>query len=403
MRDVLSLSRRQEAWRLSRCINLIPSENITSPQVRSLLSSDFGHRYSLPVKAEIHGSFVENAYRGTRYLDEVEALGEDLARQLFAAGYATLKPLSGHVSGLITLISTCRPGDHILVVGPGDGGYDGYGPDYLPRVLGLGVDYLPFDRTRWNLRVEECSRLIEESKPRLVMLGASLFLFPYEMTDLRQACDASGSILAYDASHVMGLIAGGKFQRPLEEGADVVLGSTHKSLFGPQGGIIAARTELQHRLERSITWKALDNAHWNRIAALTQALLEARKFGKVYAKAVVANAQRLARELDKRGMGVRFRQEGYTRSPQVLLDGAVVREGFGYTMNDLAVKLESSNIIVDAVGRLGTNEVTRMGAGEEEMAEIADCIVRCASGEDVAAEVGRIRQGLKLSYAFEEE
>ncbi len=396
------MARQQEKWRLESCINLIPSENVTSPQVRALLASDFAHRYSLPVHDLIHGSFVENAYRGTRYLDEVESLGEEVACELFKAGYVTLKPLSGHVSGFVTLISTCRRGDEIMVVGPGDGGYDGYGPEYVPKLLGLDVGYLPFDRSRWNLRVEEACGAIEESKPRLVILGASLFLFPYELSPLRKACDTAEAILAYDASHVMGLIAGGEFQRPLEEGVDIVLGSTHKSLFGPQGGLILAKEELEDSIRGSITWKALDNAHWNRIAALTQAFLEAKEFGSEYARAVIRNARWLGRELDKRGIPLRFGKEGYTRSPQLLMDQEELQKRFGRSLNDLAVLLEKSNIIVDAVGRLGTNEVTRMGASEDDMSAIADCIPMCLEGEDVSGEVAQIRKGLRLSYYFQD-
>ncbi len=401
-RDILAIARDQDKWRKDRSINLIPSENVTSPQVRTLLASDFGHRYSLRVNAEIHGSYVENAYRGTRYLDEAEALGTDLARELFDASYATLKPLSGHLSALVTLMATCNPGDKYLAIGPADGGYDGYGPDYLPRMLGLDVEFLPFDDERWNIRTDAACEMIEDSAPRLVVLGASLFTFPYELPALRRACDSGGALLAYDASHVMGVIAGGEFQRPLREGVDIVLGSTHKSLFGPQGGLIVAREGLETRLEESLTWKAVDNAHWNRIAALAQALLETREFGKAYARAVVRNARTLARELDEKGVPVRFREAGYTQSPMLLLDGPRLLEEFGVTLNDLAIALEANDIITDAVGRIGTNEITRMGATESTMADIADCIWRCAKGEEVKKEVARIRGTLGLSYCFQD-
>lgn len=401
-RDVLAIARDQGRWRKERTINLIPSENVTSPQVRALLASDFGHRYSLQVNAEIHGTFMENAYRGTRYLDEVEALGTGLARELFNASYATLKPLSGHISALVTLIATCKPGDRYLAISPEDGGYDGYGPEYLPRLLGLDVEFLPFDSEHWNVHVDAASEMIEDSTPRLVVLGASLFTFPYELSPLRRACDSAGALLAYDASHVMGLIAGGEFQRPLDEGVDIVLGSTHKSLFGPQGGLIVAKEGLATRLDESLTWKAVDNAHWNRIAALAQALLETKEFGKAYAHAVGRNAKTLARELDERGVPVKFRNEGYTRSPMLLLDGTRVQEEFGVTLNDLAIALEANDIITDAVGRIGTNEITRMGAGESTMADVADCILHCAQGEDVREEVARIRGTLGLSYYFED-
>lgn len=403
MRDPLGLARDQEAWRLRRTINLIASENVTSPQVRALLGSDFGHRYSLPVHREIHGSFVDNAYRGTRYLDEMEALGEEVARRLFGADFVTLKPLSGHVSGFVALLATCRRGDTVSVVSPDDGGYDGYGTHSLPGVLGLRVSNLPFDRERWNVDAERAAREIRESQPRLVMVGASLILFPYDLAPLREACDQVGALLGYDASHVVGLMAGGAFQRPFPEGVDLLFGSTHKSLFGPQGGFLAARAALEDSLRESLIWKALDNAHWNRIAALTQALLEAEAFGADYAEAVVRNAQRLARELDGRGLKVLAAADGFTASPQVLLDGQALRENFGLTPNELAARLERNDIIVDAVGRFGTNEVTRMKATEGDMAKIADSIVRSARGEDVQEEVAAIRKDWKLHYLLEQE
>ncbi|MFQ6012380.1 MAG: serine hydroxymethyltransferase [Thermoplasmata archaeon] len=403
MRDLLGLAREQEAWRLGRAINLIASENVTSPQVRALLGSDFGHRYSLPLHREIRGSFVENAYRGTRFLDEMEAGGEAVARRLFGAGFATLKPLSGHVSGFVVLAATCRRGDAILVVDPSDGGYDGYGPENLPGLLGLRVAYLPFRRDRWNLRVEEATAKIREVKPRLVIVGASLFLFPYDLPPLREACDRVDARLAYDASHVLGLIAGDAFQHPLAEGADLLLGSTHKSLFGPQGGLLASREAEGEALQENLVWRAQDNAHWNRVAALAQALGEAEAFGAAYAQAVIRNARRLAGELDAGGLAVRAADQGYTASPQILLDGPAVQEAFDLTLNDLAGILERNDLIVDAVGRLGTNEVTRMGATEEDMAEVADCILRSARGEDTRKDVARIREGWKLSYVFEEK
>lgn len=401
MRDPLALAREQEAWRLGRCLNLIASENVTSPQVRSLLASDFGHRYTLPFHGTIHGIQVENAYMGTRYADAVEALGEDLARRLLGADYASLKPLSGHLSAFTLLAATCRPGDTVLVVDPRDGGYDGYGRDYLPRTLGLQADFLPFDRGRWNVATEEACRQIEATRPRLVILGASLLLFPYDLPPIRQACDAAGSLLAYDGSHVLGLLLAGRFQRPFAEGVDVVVGSTHKSLFGPQGGLLAARASAQPLFPDS-TWRAQDNAHWHRIAALAQALREVEAFGAAYADAVLRNARALARALHKEGLAVRLPERGHTRSPQLLLDPGPLEEGFGLTPPALAQALERNDVIVDAVGRLGTNELTRMGATEADMGAVAEAMVAAARGEDVREAVAQVRGRLRLAFCFEE-
>lgn len=344
---------------------------------------------------------MENAYYGTRYLDQVESLGEEWARELFQADYATLKPLSGHIAGLITLLATCDRGDTILTISPQNGGYDGYGPAYLPGMLGLEVKPLPFDDGVWNLDAQEAARLIEDTRPRLVLVGTSFLLFPYDLQPLRRACDDAGSTLAYDGSHVLGLMAGGEFQQPLEEGADILFGSTHKSLFGPQGGMIASRKEAGDEVAKSMVWRAFDNAHWNRIAALTQALGETREFGSEYARMVIANARRLGQELDTRGIPARFREMGFTRSPQLLLDPDALREELGLAPGGLGSTLEKNNIIVDSVGRLGTNEVTRMGAREEDMGAIADLIARAAQGEMVSREVVALRQTFKLSYIFE--
>src|SRR2546428_7763604 len=139
MRDVLDLVAKHDDWRLRRTINLIPSENVTSEQVRSILASDLGDRYTLPWGKEWHGYTVENSYRGTRYLDEIESLGESLARDVFRAKHATLKPMSGHLAGMMLLSSLSSRGDRILVLDSRHGGVDGDLPGRPPGKLGLEV------------------------------------------------------------------------------------------------------------------------------------------------------------------------------------------------------------------------------------------------------------------------
>ena len=362
--------------------NLQASENVTSPAVRRILASDLGHRYTLPSRDS--AGEPRNDYGGTRFIDEVEALGESFAREVFGAALATLKPLGGHVAGLVALLATCDRGDRILVLDARHGGYDGYTSKYLPDILGLRAEVLPFDEARWTVDAERAASAILEARPKLVLLGGSLILFPYNLRWLRGACDDIGAVLAYDGSHVLGLIAGGEFQRPLDEGADLLFGSTHKSFFGPQGALLLAnRDDMFGRVLENLTWRALDNAHWNRIAATAQALAEAKAFGAVYAKQVVANAQSLATQLDKRGVPVKFRALGYTRSHQVHLDARRLESEMGLRPDEFSRRLEANDIIVDRIGRVGTSEVTRMGAREEEMQDLAALIARAARGEDV--------------------
>lgn len=401
MRDVLDLVERHNEWRLKRCLNLVPSENVTSEHVRAILGSDLAHRYTLPWGQEWQGYFVENSYRGTRYLDEIESLGERLAREVFSARHATLKPLSGHLAGMLTLISTCRRGDAILVLDARHGGYDGYQPDAMPAMLGLRAGFLPFDESAWTIDASRAADRIREERPRLVLIGGSFIPFPHDLGPLRRACDDVGARIAYDASHVLGLIAGGEFQDPLREGCDLLFGSTHKSFFGPQGGLVCTNSgDLFERILECVTWRIEDNAHWNRIAATAQALLEMKAFGREYARRVVANAQALGRELDSLGFPVRFRDRGFTRSHQLVYDIDRLRDAWGLTPNEFSVRLEANDIIVDSVARLGTQEVTRMGAVEAHMAVLADLLVRGGRGEDVRKEVSELRSELELTFVF---
>ncbi|MFQ6127956.1 MAG: serine hydroxymethyltransferase [Thermoplasmata archaeon] len=401
MPRVLEFIRRHEKWRLEDCINLIASENVTSEAARRILASDFGHRYTLPLNTDIHGVFVENAYRGTRYIDRVESYGESIAQEIFECGFSSLKPLSGHLSSILLVLSCCRKGETIMPIRPEDGGYDGYAPEYIPRILGLECEYLPFDSATGNIDYDIAAERIRDVSPSLVVIGASFFLFPYDLKRLREACDDSGARLGYDASHVLGLIAGGEFQRPFKEGVDIVIGSTHKSFFGPQGGIFLTDEEdLFNEAKRNIKWRLVDNAHWNRIAALTLALEETREFGRAYASQCVRNALALARQLHENGIPVKHENEGFTRSCQVLLDGDRIQSELGLTMNDLAIMLEKSNIIIDAVGRMGVSEATRLGANEAHMRELASLISRCVSGEDVSGEVKTLRSSLSITFCF---
>ncbi|MGI0148656.1 MAG: serine hydroxymethyltransferase, partial [Thermoplasmata archaeon] len=196
MPDVPSLADRHERWRRDSCLNLQPSENFLSPQVLRVLGSDLASRYTLPWNADYHGARLENAYGGTKYLDEIEGIGEQLARDVFGAKHASLKPLSGHVAALLLLLSTTEPGDRILIIDSKHGGYDGYMPAYVPDVLGgRKVDFLPFRESTWRLDTSNAARMIRKEKPRLVVLGQSFLLFPYELAPLRKAADAAKSIL----------------------------------------------------------------------------------------------------------------------------------------------------------------------------------------------------------------
>ena len=399
--DLHDLVKAHETWRLREAVNLQASENVMSESARALLGTDFGHRYTLPEHLVPTLAGLKNAYRGTKYTDAVEILSEGLAREVFRAAHASVKPLSGHLAGFLLLQSVCKRGDRVLVIAAEHGGYDGYMPGFLPEYLGLQVDFLPFDVRAWNLDVKAAADMIIEAKPRLVLLGASLILFPYNLRWLRGACDDVGAVLGYDASHVLGLIAGGEFQQPMVEGVDVLSASTHKSFPGPQGGLfLSNRKDLFDRAMQTFLWRIQDNAHWNRIASTAQVLLETKSFGASYAKQVIANSKALGRQLDMWRFPVKFASLGYSQTHQLHVDMSGLRDSWGLTAAQFADRLESNNLIVDAVGRIGTAEITRMGATEEEMQTVAGLVARAAQGEDVRSEVADLRARLRISYVF---
>ncbi len=245
---------------------------------------------------------------------------------------------------------------------------------------------------RWpgfSVDADRAVATIREERPNAVVLGQSFFLFPYPLREIAEAAHAIDALVFYDASHVLGLIAGGEFQDPLREGADVVFGSTHKSFPGPQGGLLYTdREDLFAQLDPALVWRIFDNAHWNRIAGLAQTLLELERCGAEYARTVVANAQGLARSLSDLGMPLIAESLGFTRSHQIHLDRPRLESSAHLRAGALARRLERQRLLIDLVGRIGTAEVTRLGLTPSDMPRLADLLVRAGlRSERVGVEV----------------
>jgi glycine hydroxymethyltransferase len=180
-----------------------------------------------------------------------------------------------------------------------------------------------------------------------------------------------------------------------------MVGSTHKSFFGPQGGIILADREHGETMKAKIYPRFVDNAHWNRIAALTLALAEMKSFGRAYAEQVIRNSRALAKALYDYGFPVKCPDLGFTQSHQVILDYGSAEQG-----RKIAERLQEANIIVDCAIRLGTCEVTRRGMGEAEMLKIAELIKRAAvdmeNPEAIRRDVAKLcSEFSRVKYCFE--
>jgi glycine hydroxymethyltransferase len=389
--ELLSLVKKHEEWRGKQCLNLIPSENVMSPAVRGLLSSELGHRYTAR----------DRFYMGTRFTDEIELYGEETARKVFKAETANLRPLSGHIADLTFLASFAKSNDRFMCISPENGGYPGLWKDALAGLLNLKALPFPFLKEDMNIIVDDAVKDIKRLKPKSVIFGASLITFPYPVRELAEVARLNGACVGFDGSHVLGLIAGEQFQDPLKEGAHALFGSTHKTLFGPQGGIILADKEHGEIMKEKIYPGIVDNAHWNRIAALALALAETKEFGKAYAKQVVRNAQVLAKALYDYGFPVVCPHLGFTRSHQLIMNYGDYERG-----RSVAEKLQQANVIVDCAVRIGTCEVTRRGMKEKEMLKIAELIKRTLIDEEKPERIKKEILGFsgafqKIQYCFE--
>ncbi|MDG6902128.1 MAG: serine hydroxymethyltransferase [Nitrososphaerota archaeon] len=412
-KSVISKVRSHERW-FSESLPMIASENLASEPVRRVLSSDLGHRYA-------EGWPGERVYAGCRYIDQIELQAIALGKKLFRAEHVDVRPVSGVVANLAVYSAFTNPGDTMMALSIPNGGHISHGKkDFggsAGAVHGLEVAYFAFDKESMNIDVDETKKRIAALPSlKLAMFGCSLFLFPHPIKELEQAIHDKGGVICYDAAHVAGLIAGGQFQDPLHEGAQVMTFSTHKVLFGPQGGAIASNAGLAEPLKKAVFPGLTSNHHLNNVAAKAMVFAEFLQFGSRYARDVVKNAQTLAGRLAALGEKVLGEKNGYTMSHQVALD--ITKYSDGGVVEKL---LEDQNIICNREPipgdlqagrhytnpggiRLGVAELTRLGMGKSEMREVAE-IVHVALGgtkrRETVARVRELRKGFqKVKYSF---
>lgn len=387
----------QDAWRGST-LNLIASENVLSGAARSVLGGDLHHRY-----AEGHPG--ARYYEGTKYVDEIERQVEEACRRLFRCGFADVRPISGTVSNEAVFSKLVPRGATVIAHKVATGGHISH--DRMGSLGKRTEKILPWPvlADGFTMDVDAAKALIAAEKPVMAVLGRSLILFPEPVAALREAATSAGTRLVYDGAHVLGLVAAGEFQDPLGEGADVLTGSTHKTFFGPQRGLVLSRStdaDLLKSIDRGVFPGATSNHHLFSLPALLVATLEMEAFGSAYAKAVIANARTLARALSRRGLPPACPDLGFTSSHQVALDVSAWGGG-----REVATRLSSEDVIcnmnlmpgesgknaMNPKGlRLGVQELTRFGMGAAEMDEVARLLDEAiVDRKPVAADVHRLR------------
>ena len=416
---ILLLMKEHHTW-FNKSIPLIASENIPSTAVREAIISDFGNRYA-------EGWPGERVYAGCNYIDQVELICNDLAEIVFGAEFADCRATSGVVANLAIYAAFSKPGDYMIASSIPTGGHISHGKKEhsgtAGLVHGLNIEHYPFSKEEMTIDVDATKKKIEDmcndhKAPSIGMFGGSLFLFPHPVKELADFMHDHNMYINYDGAHVAGLIAGGQFQDPLKEGADSMTMSSHKTLWGPQGGIIVSLQKYSESIKKAVFPGTTSSHHLHHVAGKAIALAESLEFGKDYAKQVIKNAKAIAGDLANLGFDVLAEKKGYTASHQLAVD--VSKFGDGGTIER---NLEKANIILNRqllpgdikAGRhymhpsgirIGVPEITRLGMKESEMKEIANFIKRVVIDKQdpslIANNVADFRKEFhKIHYAFD--
>jgi glycine hydroxymethyltransferase len=412
--DVDQVLNKHNTWRGS-CLNMIASENIASPTVRRFLASDLGGRY--PTYGD---DPRQRNYLGTQYMAEVEIAALDLAREIYNADYVDFRPLGGEVAGVAVILGLVNPGDTVMETGDGFGGQRVATKLVTANLLRdlIRIEFIPYDPETHDIDVPCMIEKMRQFKPKLVILGRSHILFPDTIKPLRMIADEIDAYLAYDFSHISGLVTGKTFPNPLDHGVDVVMGGHTKSLPGPQGGLYFTRSEdIYRKVRRGLYPPIVCNHHLERAAALAATYLEMREFGEAYAGQVGRNSAALGAALAEVDLESQYPERGYSQSHQVLVDVSAYGEG-----KEIAKALEAANIICGPgdiprptwasegrarIGlRLGTQELTRIGMREGDMLVVANLMRRVIldrePGTLVSQDVAEFVSGFtELKFCFD--
>lgn len=399
--QIRSLVKKHQELR-AHGLNMNCSENATSRLVREMLASDAGRRISYTSSAKPYG--------GTKHLDKALDVCAELARKLFGADNVALWPLTGGVAVVSVFFAFARPGDTVMAIHPSNGGW----PELIfTREGWYRANYFTNREGEIGIDVDAAIQDIYKHKPKVVMLGATIILFPTPIKELVKAAEEVGATTFYDAVQDLGLIAGGQFQDPFREGCHLIAGGTNKSFPGPHRGIILTKgdEDASKRLNEISGQAPFDpfiQSSYDLAATISVgiSLAEMIEYGRDYAKQIVSNCKALARALCSEGISMAYPERGFTEShmgfQRVSKSLPVSPEGF-----EAKRKLEEAGIFVDAVVRYSTNELTRLGMKETEMKDVARLVRKVlidnVDPKKVASEVEElVSQFQTLRYCFED-
>ena len=393
---------RNEFKRQSETLELIASENLTSPAILEALGTLLTNKYA-------EGYPGRRYYGGTgEVIDKIETLAVERAKQLFGADYVNVQPHSGSQANAAVYMAACQPGDRVMGMDLSAGGHLTHGSPAnfsgkLYEIHSYGVD-----QETERIDYDAVQKLAEEVRPKMLLAGFSAYSRVIDWGRMREIADSVGAVFFVDMAHVAGLVAGGVYPSPIPH-ADITSTTTQKTLRGAWGAIILCRNDWQKAIDSAVFPGTQGGPLMHAIAAKAVCFGEAlRPEFKVYAKQVVANAKAMAGRLTERGLRL---VSGGTDNHLMLIDlrpqkrtGKQVQdiaEGVGITLNRNSIPFDDASKFNPSGVRVGTPLVTTRGMKQAEMVVIADCIADLVERIDDPATLDSVHErALELCRKF---
>jgi glycine hydroxymethyltransferase len=382
---------RHETSRQATGIELIASENFVSAAVLEAVGSVMTNKYA-------EGYPGKRYYGGCEFVDVVESLAIARAKSLFGAEHANVQAHSGAQANMSVYLTLLKPGDVVLGMNLAHGGHLTHG--HPLNFSGKLYTIVPYGVRQEDERIDydELSRLADEHKPKMIMVGASAYPRVIDFARIREVADRVGAPMVVDMAHIAGLVAAGVHPSPVPH-ADFVTTTTHKTLRGPRGGLVLCRAQYAKDLDRTVFPGVQGGPLMHVIAGKAVCLKEAAEPAFAdYQRKVVANAQRLASGLTAAGFRI---VSGGTDNHLMLVDvfskgitGKVAEAALGraaITVNKNAIPFDKNPPMVASGVRLGTPAVTTRGMAESEMDVIAGFIARVLSAPDDDGVIDRVK------------
>ncbi|HEU5084335.1 MAG TPA: serine hydroxymethyltransferase [Acidimicrobiales bacterium] len=387
----------QEVERQNSTIQLIASENFTSPAVLRATGSVLTNKYS-------EGYPGKRYYGGNEVIDDVETLAIERAKSLFGAAHANVQPHAGANANMGVYLALLEPGDTVLGLRLDQGGHLTHGSPV--NASGKLYDFVAYGVTPSDERIDfdQVRDMALEHRPKIIVAGATAYPRIIDPQPFRDIADEVGAYFMFDAAHIAGLIAGGVHPSPVPV-ADIVTFTTHKTLRGPRGGCILCTEELAQTIDKAIFPGLQGGPLDHVIAAKAVAFAEAATDDfKQYAAQIVRNAEALAEGLATRGLRL---VSGGTDNHLLLVDlrsydeelsgkkARLALDRAGISLNENTVPDDPRPPYITSGLRIGTPAVTTQGMGEAEMQTIAELIVRTLDGRDDDAELAAVRDEVR--------